>query len=265
MDKIDCFYYINLKIRPGKRKNIETEMNRLRIPQNKRRYIEAVYNGKNPALGCTQSHLIVLEHMKRNSHNICIVFEDDAEWTNQHKSFNVLLADTFEKLEKEEEPWHIVMLGGHMVGEKSMVAPPHLYHIDKCQHSHSYMIHCRVIPSLKKIFEKSKNLLQTHGFRPRFALDIQWIELQPQKPSRWYMIFPIAFKQRAGYSDISKRKLDRYREGKTITRAQNSFPGPKRLAPAQPIRRKPAQPRRPRRRHIPRHKKVQKKKNAIRK
>lgn len=204
ISKIDRFYYINLKKRPDRKRQTEAEMNRVGIPKEKRTHIVAVDRPHRPALGCTESHMKIMEDINKNGYEICVILEDDVIWTNNHISMEKLLTTISQTINRLQLQWHVVMLGGRI--QKKQEISPNLHRVEYGVHSHAYMIHRSAIPSLLKNLKKSQHLLKTHGYLPKRAMDVQWTDLQKES-SMWYVAVPNAFGQRAGYSDITHRKM----------------------------------------------------------
>ncbi len=209
MDNIDCIYYINLECRPKRKQHIEDELEKLNVPVGKWKYLSAVHRPDNGALGCTESHINVLEDMRQNGHKICIVLEDDAQWTGayKHNSLDKLLKNIFSSIKKMKMLWNVVFLGGKSTNVEKI--QPNFFRVLNCVHTHSYMIHKRALPKVLKVFSKSKKLLEQYGYAHCRTLDSQWTKLQKESKA-FFLINPIAFAQRPGYSDIEKKYHNRY-------------------------------------------------------
>lgn len=76
---IDMVVYINLDRRADRRKEIEAELERVRVPKDKILRFPAVPNAHG-FIGCTESHLRVAELCKRNGWRNVLVLEDDHDF-----------------------------------------------------------------------------------------------------------------------------------------------------------------------------------------
>lgn len=90
------FYFINLEKDLDRKAYIENHLNELNIKNFKR--IDAVFenpnkinaNMSNKEVGCSLSHLKAIEEFYNSSYDICIICEDDADFSNlNNKEFNI--------------------------------------------------------------------------------------------------------------------------------------------------------------------------------
>ena len=101
-------YYINLEKRRDRKKNIETELKKLKNLKNfkfKINRFNAIKSDIHGGIGCSKSHIEILKIAKKNKLPYVIIIEDDIEIKNNkiEKYFNI-----FKNLKK----WDVIILSG---------------------------------------------------------------------------------------------------------------------------------------------------------
>ena len=100
MDKI---VYINLDHRKDRREEIEKQLSI--FPQEKIERFSAIKHD-NGAIGCSKSHIAVLELALKNNWKNLLVLEDDMLWNDQFDTQMKILE------QKLSEPYDVIVLGG---------------------------------------------------------------------------------------------------------------------------------------------------------
>ena len=197
-EKIDIIYYINLDHRTDRNDAFINEMKKMKLPNNKIKRISGIKN-KNGALGCTSSHIKILKDFIMSSHNTCIIFEDDFEFTISEKEFKNHLSNLF----KNNIIFDVVCLSGN-IQKYENTTYDFLKKVFDTQTTSGYMITKQfAINYLLDNFIIGKYLLENNPeLEYKYAVDQYWKLLQPS--SNWYSFYPKCGKQRQSYSDIEK-------------------------------------------------------------
>jgi glycosyl transferase family 25 len=189
---IDKVVYINLARRPDRNEHIK------RVTQvfgDKVIRFDAI---EAPSyIGCTLSHIGVLELASKNNWKNVLIMEDDAEWNEFDMNYKRL-----ETL--ASQPYDVIMLGGVAV---------HKYPNNKlisAQTSAAYLVSSHYYSKLITIFKEANELLTQTGDERSYATDQYWKKYQ--HVDNWYIISePCMVYQRPDYSNILNTFVD-YRE-----------------------------------------------------
>ncbi len=145
------------------------------------------------ALGCTWSHIGVLQIAKQNGWKKILVLEDDAEpVTTPIQFIRELVAGL-----RETREFDVLMLGWNNLGPDFRVTGI----TSPCrnlQTTSAYIVGEHFYDTLMADFIESA--------AKQVALDINWFELQGR--SKFYAFTPRIIKQTAGHSDIEDRYVD---------------------------------------------------------
>ncbi len=203
MEHIDCVYYINLEHRKDRKEEFLNEMKKYDIPDSKLHRIAATYVKTFGALGCAHSHIQVLKLFLASSHNHCIIFEDDFEFTMEKSYFFDILQEIFSK----KIVFDVVLLAGNILVQKESPYP-FLKRVTEAQTTSGYLVTKDFAKHLLKNFQEALYLLNEyytqHGTRVKnFSIDQHWKALQQRY--LWYSLFPKAGLQRESYSDIEEK------------------------------------------------------------
>ena len=189
LDAIQHVVYINLEQRKDRRKHIEEQLGRV-FPSHKVQRFSAIKN-TNGAIGCSQSHIAVLELAKANRWTHVLIVEDDFTWKNLDKTVPVL--DGLLK-----KPFDAIVLCG-----VSVVCEPD-GRLQSCQTAVAYLVAAHYYDVLTANFKEGLRLYETTGDYSKYALDQFWKEAQAT--GVWYIVRPNMGQQMPGYSDIEGRQ-----------------------------------------------------------
>ena len=205
MEHIDCVYYMNLDHRTDRRKEIEGELDKLGVPEEKRVRIPGVYKPGFGILGCGLAHKKTIETFLASDHKNCLIFEDDFEFTLDMDYVHMLLNAVFD----EKIQFDCIMLAGCIL----KVEPtkwPFLHKVYDVHTASAYIITKEFAPVLLESYTESTKLLET-TFQETgnkiisYHNDIWWKRYQPYFD--WYILNPRLGEQRHSYSDNLERDL----------------------------------------------------------
>ena len=196
-------YYINLKHRTDRKKQLLEQLNKINYPTNKITRIDAVLNDKDGHIGCGLSHIKTLEYIKENSTNMnySIILEDDFVWID-YKIVNQFL----NKIYNLKYEWNVILLSCNGNILNTIENNTDFSRIGKCQTASGYIIKHSYIDTLLKVWKhgitKRINNNDTSG---ETAIDQSWIKLQDES---WLVTNPKLGIQGKSYSDIQKGIVD---------------------------------------------------------
>jgi glycosyl transferase family 25 len=184
---IDKVVYINLEERKDRKDSVVNELKY--FPENKVIRFNAIKNSPG-YLGCSQSHIAVLEMAIINNWNNVLIVEDDMVWKNFDKGY-----ETLTKLVKN--PYDVIVLGAPNPDyERSTLK------LKDGQTTTAYLVNRHYFKTLLENFKEGlDNLNKTHKY-DLYAIDQYWKKLQ--REHNWYVIEPALSIQKESYSDIAK-------------------------------------------------------------
>lgn len=191
---VDHVVYINLDHRTDRWEQILAELAPYFRPEKVTRF--SAIRHENGALGCTLSHIAVLEMAKASDWKNVLVLEDDAMWTTE--GFDEAYA-TLERL--AANPYDVIALSSARVrwyiGSLKLIS---------AQTTAAYMVNSAYYETLLSNFRESRDLLTLSNDGPKHAIDQYWKRLQ--KRDNWFVVIPSLMKQRPGYSDIEHKVVN---------------------------------------------------------
>jgi len=188
MDKIEKVIYINLAHRTDRRQQIEKELSF--FPSEKVIRFDAIYEKDRGHLGCSKSHIAVLEMAIHKGWKNYLVIEDDMIW-DKFDSGSKILSNLFDK-----NP-DVIVLGGTFINNNN-------YKLNKCCCTTAYLVFNHYYGTLLSNFREGALLLEkNYNHQTPYAIDRYWHRLQAM--DNWYIVYPTMCLQRAGYSDINKQ------------------------------------------------------------
>ena len=190
-------FYINLNIRPDRKKATEYQLSRIGIEATR---FEAIRT-QNGRVGCSISHLKCIEHAKKNGWDHVLFCEDDISFLDPElfkTQLNFFLENHYD--------WDVLLLAGNNVPpytqiDKSCIKVRH------CQTTTGYIVKAHYYDTLiQNIREGILNLTVNPDEHVKYAIDKNWLKLQ--KIDNWYLIIPLTVVQSANYSDIECKCVD---------------------------------------------------------
>jgi len=198
MDKLfeNC-YLINLDDKVQRLNDSITELSKLDIKPIR---FDAVRHQKG-AIGCSLSHLGVLNLAKFKNHEYVLVCEDDnliLSVDGVKKSINQFLEDKLE--------WDVLILSANNYRPFEKTSNYYIK-VKNAQCTNAYIVRRHYYETLIQIWEtaiiKFSQNPEQHGI---YALDQYWKVLQ--KKDNWYLIIPPNIIQKPEYSNVENRMVD---------------------------------------------------------
>lgn len=188
---IDHVVYINLDHRTDRRVQIEAELTQ-KFPVEKIQRFPAIRHDHG-GIGCTKSHIAVLEMAIEKGWKNYLVVEDDAVFSNFGNGYPLL-----EKL--VENQYDVITLGTVYAKHTSD------YKLLSGQTTTAYIVQNHYYKKLLENFREGLNGFLLTGNYPMYSIDQYWKRIQPR--DNWYCVIPSLMIQRPGYSDIERNVID---------------------------------------------------------
>ena len=187
-------FFINLDSRPDRQQHVEGQMSMLGIPAERFKAIKL----KNGAIGCSMSHIKLLETAKANNWPHILIVEDDILFTKPALFIEQL--NTFLAMHKD---FDVALLAGNNMPPYTVVDDS-CVRVSKCQTTTGYLVQRHYYDTLIANYKVGVGLLMNEPHNHRmYAIDKYWFHLQAVH--KWYLITPLTVVQREDYSDIEKR------------------------------------------------------------
>jgi glycosyl transferase family 25 len=204
MSNINCFddikhaYYINLEHRTDRKEHVTNQFEQLGLPVNRFNAIQM----KNGAIGCSMSHLKLLQSAVLNDFEHILIVEDDIKFLDPE-----LFKTQFNKfIEVHGNNWDVILFAGNNVPPYKKIDDTCIK-VTRCQTTTGYLVNGHYIKTLmQNVKQGLTNLLNRPDDRKQFAIDVFWFNLQVK--DRWFLITPLTVVQREDYSDIEERVVN---------------------------------------------------------
>jgi glycosyl transferase family 25 len=198
IEDIQNAYYINLQHRTDRKEHVETQLKSIGINATRFNAIQM----KNGAVGCSMSHLKLLQMAQTEQYDHILIVEDDITFLDPE-----LFKTQFNKfLELHGNQWDVILFAGNNM-------PPYektdesCIKVSRCQTTTGYLVNGHFIKILAQNVKSGlTHLLNKPEEHTKFAIDKFWFVLQ--KECRWYLITPPTVIQKTDYSDIEKKVTD---------------------------------------------------------
>ena len=191
LEFVDKVIYINLDSRTDRKELFESQISI--IPSQKIQRFSAIKHQQG-AIGCTLSHIAILEIAIKEGWKNVMILEDDATWNKISVSVPIL-----ETLGKSS--FDVIVLGS--VHANYTLETFKLHH---CQTTTGYLVNKHYYSTLLQNFKEGLDQLQKTNNKPLYAIDMYWQRLQQR--DNWYVVIPSLFIQRPSYSDIEQKDVN---------------------------------------------------------
>lgn len=195
LDDIANAFYINLDHRTDRKTHVESELQKIGIGAQRFNAIKM----KNGAIGCSMSHLKILEEAHKNRLEHVLIVEDDITFLKPEK-FKKQINHFFEL---HGNNWDVVLFAGNNMPPYQTVDDTCIQ-VTRCQTTTGYLVNGPYIQTLAtNVRAGLTHLLNSPDEKINYAIDRYWFHLQEK--DRWFFITPPTVIQREDYSDIEKR------------------------------------------------------------
>ena len=204
LEEFEHMYYINLEHRTDRKDHLIKEFATLGLKSATR--FNAIRN-QNGAIGCTLSHIKVLQDAKKNCLPYVMIVEDDIQFTNPE-----LFKNQINGLLQSGESWDVILIAGNNL-------PPYkkindfCVQVAQCQTTTGYIAKADYYDTLINNMKEGLVKLMKEPHRHfLYAIDKYWFFLQQR--DKWLLVTPLTVVQRVDYSDI-ERRMTNYRKAMT--------------------------------------------------
>jgi glycosyl transferase family 25 len=191
-------FYINLDTRPDRKLHVELQLQNIGINNSQRFNAIKMNNG---AIGCSMSHLKLIEYAKVNNLDHILIVEDDILFTDPH-----LFVTQFNNFLSNHTNFDVLLIAGNNLPPYTIIDDT-CVQVKQCQTTTGYLVknhyYDKLINNYKTGILKLLNEPHNHKF---YAIDKYWFNLQAL--DKWYLIIPLSVTQREDYSDIEKRQTN---------------------------------------------------------
>ena len=189
---IEKVVYINLEHRRDRRQQIEKELS-LYFPQDKIVRFNAIHDNKNGNIGCSKSHIAVVEMAIENNWSNLLIVEDDAIWNQINIGYPVLT-------NLLKNPYDVICIGSIGYAKAN-------YRVIIAQTTTAYLVSNHYYKTLLQNYKEGlEKLLKQETYYGPYCLDQHWKLLQEK--DLWFRVHPTLMCQSVGYSDIAQEIVD---------------------------------------------------------
>lgn len=190
-------FYINLLSRPDRKDHVEEQLKSIGIVAERFNAIQM----QNGAIGCSMSHLRILEMARNKNLDHVLIVEDDILFTKPRVFIN-----QFNKFLSNNKTFDVVLLAGNNMPPYETIDDT-CVQVTQCQTTTSYLVKNHYFDTLIANYREgiSKLIREPHN-HVLYAIDKYWFILQ--KIDKWFLITPLTVTQREDYSDIEKRQTN---------------------------------------------------------
>lgn len=153
-------------------------------------------------MGCSTSHLTVLQRARDQGWPNVMILEDDFQPTLDAAAWEARMQCFFSEVKEYD-----VLLLAYNLRQSTPHGKGGVDRTQEAQTTAGYVVHCRFYDTLIANLEEGlARLTQAPHQHGQFALDMYWKRLQPL--AQWFHAAPAMGTQRASYSDIENRVVD---------------------------------------------------------
>jgi GR25 family glycosyltransferase involved in LPS biosynthesis len=210
LNHIGHIVYINLDHRIDRNVEMLKEFKRVNIPNSKFTRLSAVRNN-NGAMGCTLSHIKVIQMAKEQKWKSVMVLEDDFTFIDDLSYINSSINHLYNDFKEE---WSIVSLSRGARQDMNNINDNYLWKAIAVSTTAGYIARYEFYDTLLTNYREGLMKLMKETDKEHYTLDAYWINLQPI--SKWYVFNPSLGYQRESYSDIEGRNVSYLAYDKTI-------------------------------------------------
>ena len=200
MNSLNNVFYINLEHRVDRKEHVEAQLLKIGLKNFQRFNAVKMENG---AVGCSMSHLKILQKALKDGLDHVLIVEDDIEFLDA-ELFRSQLDNFLQK--QNSRSWDVVLLAGNNMPPYQKVDET-CVKVTRCQTTTGYLVNGHYIEKLMNNVKMGlTNLIQEPKNHLKYAIDMHWFVLQ--ELDNWFLITPLTVVQREDYSDIEKRVIN---------------------------------------------------------
>jgi glycosyl transferase family 25 len=200
LEDIKHVFYINLQHRVDRKEHVENQLATIGLKCERFNAIKMA----NGAIGCSMSHLKLLQEAVKNELPHILIVEDDITFLEP-----TLFKNQINRFFELHDNWDVVLLAGNNMPPYETIDETCIK-VSRCQTTTGYLVNGHYIKVLMQNIKMGlTNLLNKPNDKMNFAIDKFWFNLQ--KINNWYLIIPLTIVQREDYSDIEK-KVTNYKD-----------------------------------------------------
>jgi glycosyl transferase family 25 len=195
---ITNIFYINLEHRVDRKQHVESQLDLIGLKGTRFNAIKM----ENGAIGCSMSHLKLLQLALKEKLNHILIVEDDILFLNPE-----LFKSQLDKFFKEQtNSWDVILFAGNNMPPYQPVDDT-CVKVSQCQTTTGYLVNGHYIEKLLNNVKMGlTNLIKEPHSHAKYAIDKHWFSLQ--RIDNWYLITPLTVVQREDYSDIEKKVIN---------------------------------------------------------
>ena len=203
MNHITCIkditniFYINLEHRVDRKEHVENQLSLLGLKGQRFNAIKM----ENGAVGCSMSHLKLLQQALKDKLDHILIMEDDILFLDMD-----LFKTQFDLFLQKNKSWDVILFAGNNMPPYEKVDDTCIK-VSRCQTTTGYLVNGHYIEKLMNNVKMGlTNLLREPEKHTQYAVDRFWFALQ--SVDNWFLITPPTVVQREDYSDIEKKVID---------------------------------------------------------
>lgn len=199
-DLIDKIVYINLDNRTYRNSQIISEFKRLEIPENKILRVSAIPNKICGHLGCSASHIKVIELAIENDWKNYLVLEDDFKFIDDIELVDKIFIYFFNNF--DDKYWDVLNLSRGYYKNIKDIGIPYIQKVYDVSTTSGFLVNNKIYNELLNNFVEGLSIFkQDITQEEKYAIDRYWNKLLFNK--NWFITNPSLGYQRDSYSDIS--------------------------------------------------------------
>ena len=193
---IKNIFYINLDTRPDRKTFFENQMRMVGLKATRFNAIKNI----NGAIGCSLSHLHLLQHAKKYNLDHILIMEDDIMFLNPQ-----IFIQNINNFLSKHDKFDVLLIAGNNMGEYVRI-DDNCVKISHCQTTTGYLVKNHYYDKLIDNFKTGiKHFINTN-LKLQYAIDQYWCSLQYL--DNWYLLTPLTVSQKPDYSDIEKKQIN---------------------------------------------------------
>ena len=194
---IKNIFYINLDTRPDRKVIFENQMRMVGLKATR---FNAIKNA-NGAIGCSLSHLSLLQYAKKNNLDHILIMEDDIMFLNPQ-----IFIQNLNNFLSKHDKFDVLLIAGNNMGEYVRI-DDNCVKISHCQTTTGYLVKNHYYDKLIDNFKTGiQYFIKNVNLKLQYAIDQYWSNLQCV--DNWYLLTPLTVSQKPDYSDIEKKQIN---------------------------------------------------------